>query len=121
MYFFSLQVSRFSPDVTDGIDGQKPLTHNLHLKQIHSHKAISLPSSPHRFANKASLRSDATEVFASPDMMSTFSKVLESSKFLNTPLLPFQEWNIDFSEITIGSRVGIGMFSLLSFGQVNLN
>ncbi|KAL8460669.1 hypothetical protein ACS0TY_031475 [Phlomoides rotata] len=116
---FRGSVSRFSPDVPDGIDGQKPVTHNLHLKQIHSHKAISLPSSPHRFANKASLSSDSTEVFASPDMMSTFSKVLESSKFLNTPLLPFEEWNIDFSEITIGSRVGIGFFGEVFRGSWN--
>jgi len=39
-----------------------------------------------------------------------WNKVFQSSPFLNKPLLPFEEWNIDFSEITIGTRVGIGFF-----------
>ncbi|KAI3456149.1 hypothetical protein Pfo_012812 [Paulownia fortunei] len=112
-------VSRFSPDGHDGIYGQKPLTYNFPLKQINSHKAISLPSSPQHFANQASLNSEATEIFVSPDMMSTFNKVLESSKILNKPLLPFQEWNIDFSEITIGTRVGIGFFGEVFRGSWN--
>lgn len=102
-------MSRFNPDAHDGLYGEKSL---IPLKQLHSQKAISLPSSPQRFSKKASLLSDAPEIFVSPDMMSTFSKVLESSKFLNQPLLPFEEWNIDFSEITIGARVGIGMLFL---------
>ncbi|KAL1555987.1 putative serine/threonine-protein kinase SIS8 isoform X2 [Salvia divinorum] len=114
-------VSRFNPDAHDGLYGQKPLTYKLplNLKQLHSHKAISMPSSPQRFSNKASLTSDTPENFASPDMMSTFSKVLESSKFLNQPLLPFEEWNIDFSEITIGARVGIGFFGEVFRGTWN--
>lgn len=28
--------------------------------------------------------------------------------FQDKPLLPFEEWNIDFSELTVGPRVGIG-------------
>ena len=28
--------------------------------------------------------------------------------FQNKPLLPYEEWNIDFSELTVGIRVGIG-------------
>jgi serine/threonine protein kinase len=30
--------------------------------------------------------------------------------FQNKPLLPYEEWNIDFSELTVGTRVGIGFF-----------
>ncbi|KAI3939129.1 hypothetical protein MKX01_001997 [Papaver californicum] len=45
-----------------------------------------------------------------PRLVSTWNKVLESSKFQNKPVLPFHEWNIDFSELTIGIRVGIGFF-----------
>ncbi|KAG6405114.1 hypothetical protein SASPL_132696 [Salvia splendens] len=113
-------VSRFNPDAHDGLYGQKPLTYKLplNLKQLHSHKAVSMPSSPQRFSRKASLMSDTPENFANPGMMSTFSKVLESSKFLNQPLLPFEEWNIDFSEITIGSRVGIGKYVLVSYDHL---
>jgi hypothetical protein len=36
------------------------------------------------------------------------NKVLESPLFHNNPPLPFQEWHIDFSELTVGTRVGIG-------------
>ncbi|KAK4399234.1 putative serine/threonine-protein kinase SIS8 [Sesamum angolense] len=113
------QVSRFSPDGHDGIYGRKPLTYNFPLKEIDSQKAISLPSSPQRFANQASLRSEATEIFASSGMMATFNKVLESSKILSKPLLPFEEWNIDFSELTIGTRVGIGFFGEVFRGSWN--
>ncbi|KAH6793011.1 Mitogen activated protein kinase kinase like protein [Perilla frutescens var. hirtella] len=112
-------VSRFNPDAHDGLYGQKPSTYNLPLKQLHSNKAVSLPSSPQRFSTKASLMSDGPEFFANPHMMSTFSKVLESSKFLNQPLLPFQEWNIDFSELIIGVRVGIGFFGEVFRGTWN--
>jgi len=34
--------------------------------------------------------------------------VLQSSPFLNKPLLPYEEWRIEFSEITVGIRVGVG-------------
>ncbi|KAL6546502.1 hypothetical protein OROMI_022223 [Orobanche minor] len=112
-------VSIHSPDGPDGIYGQKPLTYNFPLKQVNPHKAISLPSSPQHFAHQASLGNDASEIFASPDMMSAFNKVLESSKILNKPLLPFPEWNIDFSEITIGTRVGIGFFGEVFRGTWN--
>ncbi|KAL2475187.1 Mitogen activated protein kinase kinase kinase-related [Abeliophyllum distichum] len=112
-------LSRFSPDDHDGIYREKPKKHSVHGKQISSHKAISLPTSPQCFGNQASLRGEASAIFASPDMMSTFNKVLESSKILKKPLLPFQEWNIDFSEITIGTRVGIGFFGEVFCGTWN--
>jgi hypothetical protein len=38
----------------------------------------------------------------------TWNKVVESSTLQNQPLLPYQEWDIDFSELTVGTRVGIG-------------
>ncbi|KAK8461358.1 hypothetical protein SEVIR_1G021400v4 [Setaria viridis] len=75
-------------------------------RQINSQKAVSLPSSPHRSSILASdLRgpSDFTEA----DLMSTWNKVLQSSPFLNKPLLPYEEWCIEFSEITVGIRVGV--------------
>ncbi|KAL3643511.1 hypothetical protein CASFOL_014326 [Castilleja foliolosa] len=96
-------VSRRSQEVPGGLFVQKPLSYNFPLKQINPHKAISLPSSPQHPAS----------------MISTFNKVLESSKILNKPLLPFPEWNIDFSEITIGTRVGIGFFGEVFRGTWN--
>ncbi|CAN6482864.1 unnamed protein product [Victoria cruziana] len=69
-----------------------------------AHKAVSLPSSPSR--GQVPDRGVPAEF----DMMSTWNRVLESSSFLNKPLLPFQDWSIDFSELTIGIRVGIGFF-----------
>lgn len=45
---------------------------------------------------------------ANDELVTTWNKVLESASFDNKPLLPYQEWNIDFSELTVGTRVGIG-------------
>lgn len=78
-----------------------------------AHKAVSLPSSPSR--GQVPDRGVPAEF----DMMSTWNRVLESSSFLNKPLLPFQDWSIDFSELTIGIRVGIGKFNhQLSFSTM---
>lgn len=41
-------------------------------------------------------------------MLSTWNKILQSYTFQNKALLPYEEWNIDFSELTVGTRVGIG-------------
>lgn len=68
-----------------------------------SQKAISLPSSPHEFRSQTAERSGVND-----EMVSTWNKILESPTFQSRPLLPFQEWNIDYSEITVGTRVGIG-------------
>ncbi|CAN6243710.1 unnamed protein product [Urochloa humidicola] len=87
-------------------------------KQINSQKAVSLPSSPHRSSILASdLRgpSDFTEA----DLISTWNKVLQSSPFLNKPLLPYEEWCIEFSEITVGIRVGVGFFGEVFRGLWN--
>lgn len=72
-------------------------------------KAISLPSSPHEYSSKSTERNGDSS--RAEDMVLTWNKVLQSSSFLNKPLLPFEEWNIDFSELTVGTRVGIGKLS----------
>ncbi|KAJ1441837.1 Serine-threonine/tyrosine-protein kinase, catalytic domain [Sesbania bispinosa] len=70
---------------------------------------MSLPSSPHDYRGQASERSDPSGYTAN-EPESTWNKVLESQMFNNKPLLPYEEWNIDFSELTVGTRVGIGFF-----------
>eukprot|EP00252_Welwitschia_mirabilis_P027989 TRINITY_DN9886_c0_g1_i1.p1 TRINITY_DN9886_c0_g1~~TRINITY_DN9886_c0_g1_i1.p1 ORF type:complete len:856 (-),score=182.72 TRINITY_DN9886_c0_g1_i1:397-2964(-) len=45
--------------------------------------------------------------------LNQLNEVLNASSHLSQPLLPFPEWHIDFSELRIGVRVGIG-----SFGEV---
>ncbi|MCD7446189.1 hypothetical protein HAX54_045246 [Datura stramonium] len=100
------QVLNFrSEDLNTG-NAEKGQAQYFHRKCLTSDKAISLPSSP-RWSYG---RGKAAGIFGSPDMMSRLEKVIESSRILNKPLLPFDEWNIDFSEITIGARVGIGFF-----------
>ncbi|CAA0817768.1 Mitogen activated protein kinase kinase kinase-related [Striga hermonthica] len=112
-------VSGQSSGSRDGIYGPKPLSYNFPSKQISLQKAISLPSSPQHCTHEASLRDDASENLESSDIMAAFNKVLESSTIVNKPLLPFPEWNIDFSEITIGTRVGIGFFGEVFRGTWN--
>lgn len=85
--------------------GMSPLYNREHLS---SPKAMSLPSSPHQFRSQTSARSGTVDYRENSEMVSTWNKVLESPMFNNKPLLPFQEWNIDFSELTVGTRVGIG-------------
>ncbi|XP_057792364.1 serine/threonine-protein kinase EDR1-like isoform X2 [Salvia miltiorrhiza] len=53
------------------------------------------------------------------EMVSTWNKVLGLPIFRNKPLLPFEEWNIDFSELTVGTRVGIGFFGEVFRGVWN--
>ncbi|KAG9446823.1 hypothetical protein H6P81_012951 [Aristolochia fimbriata] len=85
---------------------------SVHLsREVNSNqKAISLPSSPHEFRDQTSDRSGTSNFLGNSDMVSTWNRVLQSSSTLNGPLLPFEEWNIDFSELTVGTRVGIGFF-----------
>lgn len=68
---------------------------------------MSLPSSPHRSGILGSdLRSPSD--YTEADLMATWNEVLRSSPFLNKPLLPYEEWCIEYSEITVGIRVGVG-------------
>ncbi|KAJ4981376.1 hypothetical protein NE237_032213 [Protea cynaroides] len=102
-------VSNFHMDHHGGIPGEGSATF-LPRRQINSQKAMSLPSSPNQFMGQGSDRSGPSNSQGNVEIVSTWNKVLKSSKFLNKPLLPFDEWNIDFSELTVGTRVGIGFF-----------
>jgi hypothetical protein len=93
-------VSDFHHVDRDEISGGRSSLHALPREHISSQKAISLPSSPHELRNQT----------GGDEMVSTWNKILESPMFQNRPLLPFQEWNIDYSELTVGTRVGIGFF-----------
>nr|GMD93156.1 serine/threonine-protein kinase EDR1-like isoform X1 [Ipomoea batatas] len=101
---------RFHRDYHDEDSGRSSQAYDFQRMQINSHKAISLPSSPQYKKNQVPGMADGSGVLKNPDIISRFDKVLESSKLVNKPLLPYEEWNIDFSEINIGIRVGIGFF-----------
>lgn len=73
-----------------------------------SQKSVSLPSSPHDFGSETPEGSKASDLRVHEEMVSTWNRILESSVFQNKSLLPFEEWNINFSELTVGSRVGLG-------------
>lgn len=75
---------------------------------MNSQKAISLPSSPHEYGSPTPERSGSSNYRISEEMVSTWNSILRSPMFQNKPLLPFEEWNIEFSELTVGTRVGIG-------------
>lgn len=103
-----------NPDIQKNVsdfhlDGHGEISHgsssmySLPREQISSQKAISLPSSPHEFRSQ-------TSGIVNDEMVSIWNRVLEKPMFHSKPLLPFQEWNIDFSELTVGTRVGIGFF-----------
>ncbi|KZV46394.1 hypothetical protein F511_23235 [Dorcoceras hygrometricum] len=102
-----------SKDVTDiGLDDRGKISDrgsSLYTPLIkHSSQAMSLPSSLHEFTSHTSERSGTDRV--NEEMVSTWNRVLDLPVFQNKPLLPFEEWNIDFSELTVGTRVGIGFF-----------
>ncbi|GAA0152162.1 non-receptor serine/threonine protein kinase [Lithospermum erythrorhizon] len=75
-----------------------------------SQKAISLPSSPHQYSSQRPERTGSSEYKMNEEMVSAWNKVMELHMVQNSLLLPFEEWNIDFSELTVGTRVGIGFF-----------
>nr|XP_043634781.1 probable serine/threonine-protein kinase SIS8 [Erigeron canadensis] len=103
-----LQSADIKKDESDEHDGT-PL-YSVQREQISSQKAMSLPTSPHEFRHPASRRPGMSDGLVGEETVSTWNKVLDSPMFQNKPLLPYQEWNIDFSEITVGTRVGIGFF-----------
>uniref|UniRef100_A0A0E0N0M3 Protein kinase domain-containing protein n=2 Tax=Oryza rufipogon TaxID=4529 RepID=A0A0E0N0M3_ORYRU len=74
-------------------------------------KAMSLPSSPHEYRAQISETINPCDFVSKEKMVLAWNKVLQSSPFLNKPLLPFEEWNIDFSELTIGTRVFRGIWN----------
>ncbi|XP_019423487.1 PREDICTED: serine/threonine-protein kinase EDR1-like isoform X1 [Lupinus angustifolius] len=93
----------------DGYNGSSAL-YSRQLGQVTSQTAMSLPSSPHDYGGQASDRSGPSGQGMNDEMESTWNRVLESPMFNNKPLLPYEGWNIDFSELTVGTRVGIGFF-----------
>ncbi|XVE86335.1 hypothetical protein DITRI_Ditri18aG0027300 [Diplodiscus trichospermus] len=112
-------VSNLCLDGHDKIAGGRSALYNLSSDQINSQKAISLPSSPHDYRSQTSERSGISGYVANDEMVATWNKILESPMFNNNPLLPYPEWNIDFSELTVGTRVGIGFFGEVFRGVWN--
>ncbi|XP_061369296.1 serine/threonine-protein kinase EDR1-like isoform X2 [Gastrolobium bilobum] len=93
--------------------------YSLHRDRVTSQKAMSLPTSPHDHRGEASERSTPSGYGMNDQLESTWNKVLGSPMFNNKPLLPYEEWNIDFSELTVGTRVGIGFFGEVFRGLWN--
>ncbi|XP_022750799.1 serine/threonine-protein kinase EDR1-like isoform X2 [Durio zibethinus] len=112
-------VSNFRLDGHAKIADRRSALYNLSRDQINSQKAVSLPSSPHDYRSQTSERTGASGYLANDEMVATWNKILESPMFNNNPLLPYPEWNIDFSELTVGTRVGIGFFGEVFQGVWN--
>ncbi|XP_020883094.1 serine/threonine-protein kinase EDR1 isoform X2 [Arabidopsis lyrata subsp. lyrata] len=111
---------RITPEIGDDIARAERMktaqVSGLHLDdELNSKKTMSLPSSPHAYRCQTFGRRGPSE-FAVKD---TWNKVVESSTLQNQPLLPYQEWDIDFSELTVGTRVGIGFFGEVFRGVWN--
>ncbi|XP_010313901.1 serine/threonine-protein kinase EDR1 [Solanum lycopersicum] len=87
------------------------------MEQISSQRSMSLPSSPHELRRQVPERSGPDRM--NDELVSTWNRILESHMYLNKPLLPYEEWNIDFSELTVGTRVGIGFFGEVFRGKWN--
>ncbi|KAF5458603.1 hypothetical protein F2P56_022624 [Juglans regia] len=102
--------SSFHLDGHHNISSGRSALYSLPRDQISSQKAMSLPSSPNEYRRQTSDRSEPSEYGRKDELVSMWNKVLESPMFQNKPLLPYEEWNIDFSELTVGTRVGIGFF-----------
>ncbi|XP_044502617.1 probable serine/threonine-protein kinase SIS8 isoform X2 [Mangifera indica] len=92
------------------ISGGRSALYNFSHDEMNSQKAISLPSSPHQYRTHVSQRGGPSSYMGNAELVSTWNKILESPMFQNRPLLPYEEWNIDFSELIVGTRVGIGFF-----------
>ncbi|XP_006358967.1 serine/threonine-protein kinase EDR1 isoform X1 [Solanum tuberosum] len=86
-------------------------------KDISSQRSMSLPSSPHELRRQVPEKSGPDRM--NDELVSTWNRILESHMYLNKPLLPFEEWNIDFSELIVGTRVGIGFFGEVFRGKWN--
>ncbi|KAG8058584.1 hypothetical protein GUJ93_ZPchr0002g25575 [Zizania palustris] len=88
-------------------------------RQVSNQKAVSLPSLPHQLHSHGSDLIRSAEFLTAADLMSTWNRVLQSSPFLNKPLLRYEECHIEFSEITVGTRVGRGSFGVVFSGIWN--
>ncbi|XP_010525061.1 PREDICTED: serine/threonine-protein kinase EDR1 [Tarenaya hassleriana] len=94
--------SGFHLDAHDQVSGGRSTSYS----RLDPQKAVSLPSSPQNFRRHSSERIEPPH----HNINNIWNKVLESPMFQNKPLLPYEEWSIDFSELTVGTRVGIGFF-----------
>lgn len=103
-----LQNPELKKDESEEHDGRSLYTLQREREREASQKAMSLPTSPHEYRHPASGRPGISD--GGDETVSTWNKILDSPMFQNKPLLPYQEWNIDFSELTVGTRVGIGFF-----------
>ncbi|XP_038682348.1 serine/threonine-protein kinase EDR1-like isoform X2 [Tripterygium wilfordii] len=112
-------VSNLHLDGHDEISGGRSASYSHSRDQINSQKAVSLPSSPHEYRSQTLERTDPSDYAVNNELVSTWNKVLESPMFHNQPLLPFKEWDIEFSELTVGTRVGIGFFGEVFRGVWN--
>ncbi|XP_039044914.1 serine/threonine-protein kinase EDR1-like isoform X2 [Hibiscus syriacus] len=112
-------VSNFHTDGHNKNAGESSALYNLSGDEIDSQKAISLPSSPHGYRSRSSGRIGVSGYVANDEMVATWNKILKSPMFNNNPLLPYPDWNIDFFELTVGTRVGIGFFGEVFRGVWN--
>ncbi|KAL4379218.1 hypothetical protein GQ457_02G018040 [Hibiscus cannabinus] len=112
-------VSNFHLDGHNKNAGGSSALYNLSGDEIDSQKAISLPSSPHGYRSQISERIGVSGYATNDEMVTAWNKILKSPLFNNNPLLPYPDWNIDFSELTVGTRVGIGFFGEVFRGVWN--
>ncbi|KAI7727802.1 hypothetical protein M8C21_005940 [Ambrosia artemisiifolia] len=91
-------------------------SHN-HRRQTSSAKAFSLPSSPQKY--RTHVHGSENNENGNFDTITAWNKFLESTSIGNEPWFPYHEWNIDYSELTVGSRVGIGFFGEVFRGTWN--
>ncbi|CAI0461100.1 unnamed protein product [Linum tenue] len=112
-------LTNFDPDGRNDISSRRPSLCALQVAHKNSQKAISLPSSPHEYSSQTLERVGPSGYSTNDELVTTWNKVLESQMLQNKPLLPYDEWNIDFSEITVGTRVGIGFFGEVFRGVWN--
>lgn len=101
-----IQASDFRLGNRDEISGARSALYALHGEQS-SQKAVSLPSSPHQYRTRT-LENMTSGQAPSDEMVSTWNSILEARMYRDKSLLPYDEWNIDFTELTVGTRVGIG-------------
>ncbi|XP_047949729.1 probable serine/threonine-protein kinase SIS8 [Salvia hispanica] len=116
----SMKQNRPLPNLEDS--GSESLGSNTkhstdQTKYRHHSSQKAMSSSSHEYASKSAQGSGNYGV--TEEMLSTWNKVLGLPIFHNKPLLPFEEWNIDFSELTVGTRVGIGFFGEVFRGVWN--
>ncbi|XP_074276062.1 putative serine/threonine-protein kinase SIS8 isoform X2 [Silene latifolia] len=110
-------VSEFRLGNRDVLSGARSALFALHGEQS-SQKAISLPSSPHEYRSRTPERNRSSQQFPTNEMVVSWNKILEA-RFHDRSLLPYEEWNIDFSELNVGTRVGIGFFGEVFRGMWN--